>query len=556
MIIKKLIILDPSNEEANNFEFSDKANIITAKGNKKGKTSLYKSLYYSLGLNIKNFPNGWNYRDMLFKVYYEHKNLSGYIIRYKDKFYTSDMDNSLNDKEYSEWLCELLGITLKLVHKTTEESASLRASTYLFPFYIDQDKSWGGDLYKTHLKDISHYKNMPSRPIEYLLGCYSDDLNDLDQQRVDLMSKQKLLLNQSNALEALKESLIKKQTLELNFDEKAVEKEIKTYLNLAKKLSDEVCKYKLKVYKKRISLDSLMIESQEMDKLSKNNKSGFKDVDHCKCPICESELTIEQSIKRIKIKHTEFNINMHKRDIDTKISELEKEIQDNKNIQLKIDVEYQELLSIANVKNQELTLNQYIEEKANNYSNYNYYKALEELKSNINNIEKNIHEIDSKIKEIKNNLQEQKTQLEAKFDFLKIAFKKALPNSTINEKTFLHFYAIKGSGAEVIHTIFSVYLIYFLLLLEFSKIEFPFGIDTIIKDDIDKQGIADMYKTLENYLITKDCQSFVIMLEDRLNSIPYKNYKHIDLSKNERLLSNKKYIDLQSEFHCILGENK
>ena len=59
MIIKKIIIIDSNYQEANTFEFSPKANIITAKKNTQGKSCLLKSIYYAFGLDIKTFKEDW-----------------------------------------------------------------------------------------------------------------------------------------------------------------------------------------------------------------------------------------------------------------------------------------------------------------------------------------------------------------------------------------------------------------------------------------------------------------------------------------------------------------
>ena len=55
MIIKKIIIVDSNYQEANTFDFSPKANVITAQKNTQGKSCLLKSIYFALGLDIKTF---------------------------------------------------------------------------------------------------------------------------------------------------------------------------------------------------------------------------------------------------------------------------------------------------------------------------------------------------------------------------------------------------------------------------------------------------------------------------------------------------------------------
>ena len=60
MLIESLTILDYSEKKGTRFDFSNGTNLIVSNGNKKGKSSLLKSIYYALGFDIKHFPSGWN----------------------------------------------------------------------------------------------------------------------------------------------------------------------------------------------------------------------------------------------------------------------------------------------------------------------------------------------------------------------------------------------------------------------------------------------------------------------------------------------------------------
>lgn len=55
MIIKRFVIVDLNNGLANEFNFSPNSNVIFSRNGTVGKSSLLKSIYYCLGMNIKNF---------------------------------------------------------------------------------------------------------------------------------------------------------------------------------------------------------------------------------------------------------------------------------------------------------------------------------------------------------------------------------------------------------------------------------------------------------------------------------------------------------------------
>ena len=63
MIFKSLTIIDYINKCSNKFEFSDKANLIISSGNGDGKSSLVKSIYFTLGFeNKKKYANRLEHR--------------------------------------------------------------------------------------------------------------------------------------------------------------------------------------------------------------------------------------------------------------------------------------------------------------------------------------------------------------------------------------------------------------------------------------------------------------------------------------------------------------
>jgi predicted ATPase len=148
MFVKKLVIYDYENKEANSFEFSERVNVICSEDNSIGKSCLLKSLYYALGLDIKTFSPGWNYKKILFKVYYEHNGKTGYIVRAESNFGVKGRDINLNVREYSSWFSNILGLKMKLPLKDKEEMQDVYVSVPLSLFYIDQDSSWNKAIYK------------------------------------------------------------------------------------------------------------------------------------------------------------------------------------------------------------------------------------------------------------------------------------------------------------------------------------------------------------------------------------------------------------------------
>lgn len=83
MIIIAFSILDFKNKEAQNFDFKAGTNLIVSKGNTKGKSSLLKSMYYTLGFNVHQFPSNWNINFMYFQIEVLINNVKYNITRQK-----------------------------------------------------------------------------------------------------------------------------------------------------------------------------------------------------------------------------------------------------------------------------------------------------------------------------------------------------------------------------------------------------------------------------------------------------------------------------------------
>ena len=121
-------------------------------------------------------------------------------------------------------------------------------------------------------------------------------------------------------------------------------------------------------------------------------------------------------------------------------------------------------------------------------------------------------------------------------------------NTALNEVEFLKFKTIKGSGSVHNLTFFSMYIIYLHLLIKYSIVELPIGIDAPIKNELTDKNMELIYNTLEKYILNTKKQSFVVMLKDKLQYI-IKDYNTIDLTKP--ILDKKLYKQLIPEFSCI-----
>ena len=132
MIIESLSIVDFKDKTATSYDFSDGTNLIVSTGNKKGKSSLLKSIYYTLGFDIRQFPSGWNISNKVFQLKVKFDDGISHTVTRQSDIYKVDADDTpLNSKEYSEWLQITLGIDMKLPNKQSKKLHSVYSTALL-----------------------------------------------------------------------------------------------------------------------------------------------------------------------------------------------------------------------------------------------------------------------------------------------------------------------------------------------------------------------------------------------------------------------------------------
>lgn len=207
--------------------------------------------------------------------------------------------------------------------------------------------------------------------------------------------------------------------------------------------------------------------------------------------------------------------------------------------------EYASLLSIAEKKQGEITLQQFIEQKAQKLAKTNYVEVKNTLNEKIADLTERINKLSSEIRILEKQQRVQRDTIGLRFNELKEKLKITFSTASLNELSFLEFKTITASGTVSNVTLFSIYIIYLRLLSEYSVVELPFGFDALIKDELTENNIKLMYETLEKYILNSNKQVFVVMLKDKLK---YITGKHNLIELNKPILDKTKYDELLGEF--------
>lgn len=549
MIINSFSIIDFKNKEAQNFEFKTGPNLIVSKGNTQGKSSLLKSMYFALGFDIRQFPSNWNVNDMYFQIEVKLKNITYIITRQKDIFRVSDMDSSMNVKEYSAWLQDKLEINMKLANTRTKNIHEAYSSALILPFYIDQDDSWDGGMFKNVTNTLNQYTRIPEDIFKSIFNLSSLEISELQNLVTNF-------IKENNVTESTIENLLKvlKEYKEENedipsiskIDKVALNNEINRYLKLQNDFNEQITKYKVKLLNKKEIIDLQKQEFAELEQLLKMNKKRYKSIE-IECEYCHSKLTTEQSLTRLDLSNNYFEISLLKEEVKKEIEKLNSEIKEFRLKQSSIESKANEIHLRIQKSKDLLTIDDYVKATAKNEASIELENLIDKQMVSKSKLEEKIKGLRKKINELKKEKESSREAIEKKYNILLNELKRILTDGNMEELKFLDFKKISGSGMDKNKKYLAYYLVYFSLLREYSAYTIPFCMDSFIKNEITGETARKMFGAIEKYFFYIDNQSFFSIITENLKHLKLEDsYNKIEV--NGKILSKDKYNDISMKF--------
>lgn len=177
MIFKDILIADLAQKTARYVSFETGLNVITSKDNHVGKSSLLKSLYYTLGAEVE-FDQAWDKQSKITAVRIIVNNIEFRIARFTKKF-AIFKENELVlitesvTKELAPKLEEIFNFSIYLAEKGNDKRIIQAPPAFTFmPYYIDQDNGWSA-MYKSFNNLEQFEKRERIKSIYFHLGLYN-----------------------------------------------------------------------------------------------------------------------------------------------------------------------------------------------------------------------------------------------------------------------------------------------------------------------------------------------------------------------------------------------
>lgn len=549
MRIETFSIIDFKNFEAANFSFGKGNNLIISDDNTQGKSSLLKSMYYTLGFDVRQFPSGWNYKDMYFQLEVEIDGNQYTITRQNTIYRVNDVEGSMTVKEYSMWLQKKLDIDMRLLNTRTRELFQAYSSAVILPFYIDQDDSWNEGLYRNVSDTLKQYANIPVDIFKSAFSLSSLKLLQLQNQRTILKKEKKtIVLTIEGLTNAFKDYEEEREELPevSKFDKEKLEKDIQRYLKIQNEFNERVIKYKVKLLTKNSELDRHEQDVKELKQILKMTKGRKREI-QSECNYCHSKLTTEQSLTRLDLSNNEIEISLLKDEYEKIIDKLKIEISDIEKEKNILDKEIENIRVNLNQSRELLTVEDYVDASAK-------MKALDELRNLLDKqvlikkkLENEISELTKEINKIQKATKELEEKIRKEYDTLIVEMKKVISNLDIEESKFLKFNSIPGSGIDNNKKFLGHYLVYISLLKKYGNYKIPFCMDSFIKNEISDTSEVTMFEAIDKYFFDEENQTFFSIISKNLKNLnPETNYHKTNLSG--KMLSKEKYEEIKSKF--------
>ena len=546
MIIKSLLIADYENEKANKFVFSDSANLIVSSTNGEGKSSLVKSIYYSLGANLKSFPKGWNADNFIFQlaVFIDGNE---FLIKRHNKVISVSDNNEVklfeNFAEYYLWFQEKLKMRLELVNKSSDKASLASVEALFSPMYIDQDKAWDGKLFKDSFESLGRYKSndFPKNVFDYYLGISDSQIVDKESKKNEYLRQLELVNGRINQVQSVYKTYRTKNkiTETVPKDFKDLQKELDFYITETDKFSIKITDKTGELSKEKINLDILNQDLEELKKLSSKIKERFSEIRH-ECVYCHSILTRQQSLTRLELEDNELAIK-------SRIDSISQQIMKSKRIVQEKEEAIKQLQEQFNQYHERLTELKQLSD-IDEYVNQNVLSELKKLEiqetSEKSNLDKLIGDITKEIRMLKKELNQRAKTIEGDYESLKNELSILIGSTGITDKKFRNFDKLKGSGTNLNKDLLVIFLVYMNLIDSKSITSLPFAIDSFVKNETDEKVLKKMFDAINSKFLSLKSQTFFSIIRDNLK---YVDSKVNQVNIESPLLKREYYSDLSKE---------
>ncbi|MBH1920689.1 hypothetical protein [Serratia surfactantfaciens] len=563
LTFQRLVLISDSKRLANQFLFQKRLNLITGKDNSIGKSTLAKSLLWSLGCDPV-FDEEWKSNDIKSILYFTINDKEYFSCRGSHSIILGAIGDEAQryiniTGDFSKDFSDLVNFKMKLPNRGDGYLETPPPAYYFLPFYIDQIKSWSSPW--NSFENLGQYSNWKGSLIKYFTGYLKPEHFDIEENiyeysEIKKESAHKIEKFQS-AVEVIVDNSVDSPIALDNNDFIKIQNEIKNELY-------DFIDYQTRLYDAQATITSNIydLESQyalaitSANELEEDYKFAVESIptDNLECPLCGTLHDNSLPNRALLLSEKDSLLN-EANSIASKIVELNSSL-NSLNDDANFITNEIERINNKYITGDDAVKNDLIAQVIDTISTENVSKNIQ---IKIDNEDLNISKANSSIKELKKDQKKllstkEKEELNSSFMSKLLANIEALGSTGINlskVKSPTDYKQLLGGGAAEAARGLLAYQLSVLQQIHVAKscVVPPFVIDT--PNQQEQAGYR--YETVIKELIRGvplDYQLILCAMEnDALNE-----FKHdanvIELNSN-RLLEDSQYNSLRSEYKTI-----
>lgn len=295
LTFQRLVLISDSKRLANQFSFQKRLNLITGKDNSIGKSTLAKSLLWSLGCDPV-FDEEWKSNDIKSILYFTINDKEYFSCRGSHSIILGAIGDEAKryiniTGDFSKDFSDLVNFKMKLPNRGDGNLETPPPAYYFLPFYIDQIKSWSSPW--NSFENLGQYSNWKGSLIKYFTGYLKPEHFDIEENiyeysEIKKESAHKIEKFQS-AVEVIVDNSVDSPIALDNNDFIKIQNEIKNELY-------DLIDYQTRLYDAQATITSNIydLESQyalaitSANELEEDYKFAVESIptDNLECPLC------------------------------------------------------------------------------------------------------------------------------------------------------------------------------------------------------------------------------------------------------------------------------
>ena len=556
MYFKSILIADIVSHKARFQQFQKGLNVITSTNNHVGKSSLLKSLYHTLGANVK-YDSVWNVNNKLFVLDFCVDNIDYRIVRQIKSFAVFKGEELI--LVTSKVMSELAPLLEKIFHfgiyldSKKDGRVTLAPPVFTFlPYYIDQDNGWS-ELYGSFQNQEQYKKHDRMKSLYYHLSIYTKSAVELMAQRDKLQEELDTLKTDATKLLDIIEALTDEiQGIVPADDVAQFDKNIQISKNKIRTLVKQIGEKRNRIQELEISLEQHEHQLQvitEYHTIAKTAQSNQEIFTHS-CPRC-GYLYDDEIYNRVHANYLNVSDSYVKTYIGQVIISIRDDLQKEKQQYITLTKKLNNLETAYSNKEDEFDL--YIRHRG-------ISESVDKLNTRLGKNQKEQSDIRKALKDIAKELKSfpSKKEVESKYiEFTRLNIIKLGAWNAAYDGTIKLLSPIKAQGTLENKIILSQFVGLFQTMEYFKTqtIRLPFVVDSPRGKEASQESSKEILSMIAGISMLPQVILATIDFNDYKDSLgdSARNATVITLQKHNRLLDEADYITHEAEIEQLLN---